>query len=278
MNLGPQKPRILRPTALLRPTDAVSAETPTAPVAPVTQAAPASKLGLWVSLGFHACLIAAACTATLMSPGEKGKGDDDTAGDRGEFEMRISNREPQASEPESPTAPESLPTPQVPAPQASLFALEDLPALRAQSLFEPMTSVIATKPSPPSAPPTAGRSTEKSPGPAKTQTGKSGGKKGSGEGKRVKRPPPASPPQLLSSPPPRYPATVRAAKKAGKVSVLIQVRANGSAASTSVYRSSGNSQLDQAAVAAARSWKFSQTPSLEAGATIAVVVQVTFAL
>ena len=170
------------------------------------------------------------------------------------------------------------PTPQLPAPQVSLITLADLPALRAQPLFEPMTSVTAEQPSTPVATPVASGSTGKSPGPAKIRTGKAGGKIGSGGGKRTKRTTPTSPPQLLSSPPPRYPAEARAAKKTGKVGVLVRVLANGAAASTSVYRSSGNPQLDQAAVKAARSWKFSQTPSLEAGATIAVVVQVTFAL
>ena len=272
MNSGPQKPRISRPSALSRPGGVVSAGTRGAPVAP------ASKLGLWISLGFHGCLIAAACTLTLMNPGGKGEGDVETTGDRGDFEMPISSRKPLASEPESQPAPASPPTPQLPAPQVSLITLADLPALRAQPLFEPMTSVTAEQPSTPVATPVASGSTGKSPGPAKIRTGKAGGKIGSGGGRRIKRPTPTSPPQLLSSPPPRYPAEARAAKKTGKVGVLVRVLANGAAASTSVYRSSGNPQLDQAAVKAARSWKFSQTPSLEAGATIAVVVQVTFAL
>lgn len=274
MNSGPQKPCILRPSAPSCPGGAVSAGTRVAP------AAPASKLGLWISLGFHGCLIAAACTLTLVIPEEEGKGtgEDETARDRGDFEMPISSRKPLASEPELSPAPASPPTPQLPAPQVSLIALADLPALRLQPLFEPMTSVTAEQTSTAVATPVASGSTGKSPGPAKIRTGKTGGKIGSGGGKRIKRATPTSPPQLLSSPPPRYPAEARAAKKTGKVGVLVRVRANGTAAATSVYRSSGNPQLDQAAVTAARSWKFSQTPSLETGATIAVVVQVTFAL
>ena len=272
MNPGQQKPSIPRPPALSRPGGKVAVARPILPIPPK---APASKVGLWVSLGFHACLIAAACTVTWTKLGEKGEGKDDTAGDRGDFEMQISHREPQASAPEPPAAAVPPPTPQLPAPQASFLFVNQLPALRPLALFEPMPSVLAAKPSPPAAPPTASHPTGKS---GSVQTGKPSGKKGSGAGKRAKQPTPVRPPQLLSSPPPRYPAAARAAKKTGKVGVLVQVRANGAAAATSVYRSSGNPQLDQAAVTAARSWKFSQSPSLASGATIAVVVQVTFAL
>ena len=86
------------------------------------------------------------------------------------------------------------------------------------------------------------------------------------------------PPRLVSAPTPAYPAAAKSAHQSGKVGVLVRVRANGTAAATSVYQGSGNPLLDQAAVNAARSWKFSATPSLGPGETVAVVVQVTFKL
>jgi periplasmic protein TonB len=109
-----------------------------------------------------------------------------------------------------------------------------------------------------------------------TGAAKASGRKGSSNGQLGKRGNPVPPPKLLHAPPPRYPAAAKAARKSGMVAVLIQVRADGSAASARVYHGCGDSQLDQAAVEAARSWKFSATPSLGRGETVAVVVQATF--
>lgn len=269
MNPGPQKPRISRPPALSRPEALVAAV-----ARPIAEMAPASKVGLWVSLGLHACLIAAACSVTFISSEEKGKGKDETSGDRADFEMAISSREPQTMEPNLPATSTPLPAPQ----QLPLAILNNLTALRDLPAFEPIAAVTAGQPSAPVAASTVGGSTERSSSPSSTQATKVGGKKGSGTGKRAKQTASTAPPRLVSAPPPRYPIAARAAKKTGKVGILIRVRANGSAASTSVYHTSGNSSLDQAAVTAAQSWKFSQTPTLDPGATIAVVVQVTFAL
>lgn len=268
MNSGPQKPCIQRPPAL--PSPEVSFVRPRA----VSKKAAGSKTSLLISIGVHACLITAACFITFHSFGEKGKGADDTSGDHGDFEMLMSSREPQAtaSEPVSPT----LPQPTPPAlPQIPVIALRNLPAIQKLSPIEQATAVTAKKSStPPSSSPSTGKSSASS-GPS---AAKAGGKKGSGGGRQAKPQPPVTPPKLLSAPPPRYPAAARAAKQTGKVGVLVRVRGDGSAASTSVYQSSGNPQLDQAAVEAARAWKFSQTPSLESGATVSVVVRVTFDL
>jgi TonB family protein len=268
MNSGPQKPRIQRPPALSSP------EVSSVRLGRVSKPIPVSKTGLFISLGIHACLIAAACFITFHTFGEKGKGDDNTAGDHGDFQMLMSSREPQAesSEPVSPLLPQPIP----PAlPQIPITALRNLPAIQRIPPIEQATAVTANKPS---APPSTATSTGKSPASGGPSSVKAGGKKGSGGGRQAKAPPPATPPKLLSAPPPRYPAAARAAKKSGKVGVLVRVRGDGSAASTSVYQSSGSPQLDQAATEAARGWKFSQTPSLDSGATVSVVVQVTFDL
>ena len=108
-------------------------------------------------------------------------------------------------------------------------------------------------------------------------TSKASGQGGGGNSIAQKQPP-SGPPQLISAPPPRYPAAAKSAGKSGQVRVLVQVRGNGSAASTSLYHGSGDATLDNAAVVAARSWKFTTTPSLGNGQTIPVVVKVNFRL
>jgi TonB family protein len=279
MTLGPQKPHVLRPPALPRPGAADTAGLRTAAVTP------ASKISLWISLGLHACLIAAACSVSFMTPVQEGAGNEETAGDRRDFKMAISTREPQASQLDVLLAPPSPLTPSQTSPQIPLLAVSNLSALTELATFEPMASVITETPSKPAATHAASGQTNQSATPATpatATTGKKGGRagtrKGSGEGKQTKRSAPTALPELIKSTRPPYPAEARAAKKQGVVHVLVQVRANGSAASTGLYRGSGNSQLDQAAVKAAHTCKFSQTPSLDPGATIAVVVRFDFAL
>jgi protein TonB len=106
--------------------------------------------------------------------------------------------------------------------------------------------------------------------------GKGTGKgSGFGSGGKTRTTPP---PKLLSSPPPRYPSAARASRTTGRVSVLIRVRADGTASSAKLYHGSGHKELDQAAVEAARSWTFSKTPTLGPSGTVDVVVQVNFSL
>lgn len=274
MNSGPQKSLNPRPLAPSRPVVAV--------VRPIATMLPVSKMGLWISLGIHACIIAAACSLTFNTTEEQDTPNVETPGDRAEFKVAISNRPPQLSEPELPTRPTPLPA--LPQPQIPLIALNQLTAQHELPTFEPIAEVTAGPPATPAAPSTAGESKKQNPKPSGAQKGKTGGKKRNGNGnshgggKQASRAARTSPPQLLSSPPPRYPTAARSAKKAGKVGVLVRVRANGSAASTSLYHTSGSSLLDQAAVAAARSWRFSKSPSLGREATIVVVVQVTFVM
>lgn len=268
MNPGPQKPCIQRPPVLSGP------EVSSVRLGRLSKAVPVSKKGLFISLGIHAGLIAAACFITFHTFGEKGQGDDHTSGDHGDFQMLMSSREPQAesSEPVSPP----LPQPTPPAlPQIPVIALRNLPAIQKLPPIEQAPVVTANKSS---TPPSTAASTGKSAASGGPSAAKAGGKKGSGGGRQAKATPPVAPPKLLSAPPPHYPAAARSAKKSGRVGVLIRVRGDGSAASTSVYQSSGSPQLDQAATEAARGWKFSQTPSLAPGATVSVVVQVTFDL
>ncbi|MBA1291550.1 energy transducer TonB [Pseudomonas japonica] len=60
----------------------------------------------------------------------------------------------------------------------------------------------------------------------------------------------------LGNPPPEYPSLALRRNWEGTVVLRIQVLANGRAGTVEVTRSSGKPQLDEAAVAAVRNWKF----------------------
>jgi protein TonB len=64
------------------------------------------------------------------------------------------------------------------------------------------------------------------------------------------------PPSTKEAPKPAYPAGPRTRGEQGTVSVLIQVRADGSVGTVTVKKSSGNPALDEAAVTGVRSWTF----------------------
>ena len=259
INPRPRKPVIKRPSALMAP------ELAGERARPIVRQSRSRGIGLLGSLGIHVCLIAAACTITLIDYGEKGSTKDAASAEGADFTL--------ATAPVSP--PTAVPmTPHKPAPPRLAVATY----INSSALVLPPAEPWVVKPTrQETAPQQTASSTKPSAG-SGTKTAKTGGRKGSGDGQLGKRGNSVPPPKLLSAPPPRYPAAAKAAKKSGKVGVLVRVRANGSAAATSVYHSSGNPQLDAAAVEAARSWKFSQTPSLDSGATVAGVVQVTFRL
>ena len=149
---------------------------------PVVETARASRLGLWIALGLHACLIAAACSLTFTSTDEIPKVDNEIFIDRGAFEMPISIREPQKNNPDRSVTSAPLPAP----PPLPLVALEHLTALRYEPFFEPIAAVTADPASAPAKKPMAGESTRKSPSPSTTRTGKTASGKGNGTGKRMK--------------------------------------------------------------------------------------------
>lgn len=262
MNSGLQKPCIKRPPGLSGPEVSSVGARPAARVS-------SGKTGLLGSLGFHGCLLAAACSITFMNAGEKGSAGDEPSGDPAGFEMK--STAPPAESEETVSSASSLPQPAVPVMVVNSPATVQLPPV------EPMASITANTNKTTAAAPTPA-ATGKSSASGDHAAAKSTGRKGAGRGDVARRDSPVPPPKLLSAPPPGYPAAAKAARKSGKVGVLVRVKGNGSAAATSVYQSSGNPQLDQAAVDAARSWKFSATPSLGPGETVAVVVQVTFKL
>ncbi len=256
----PQKPCIKRPPVLSSP------EVSSVLAGPVAKKGTTSRTGLLVSLGLHACVIAAACAYTFMASPENSSGDDGASDEAGDFEMSspAATAGPTAPFPQQPLA---LRMPVILALNST--ASMQLPPVEPMALAAPnkQTSLSpATQPG------------VKSTAQSGTHAAKAGGQKGSGRSQLAKRDSPVPPPKLLHHPPPRYPTGAKAAGKSGTVSVLVHVRGNGSAASASIYHSSGSPQLDQAAMDAARGWTFSPTPSLAPGKTVAVVVLVTFAL
>lgn len=60
----------------------------------------------------------------------------------------------------------------------------------------------------------------------------------------------------LGNPPPEYPSLALRRNWEGSVVLRIQVLASGRAGSVTVTKSSGKPQLDEAAVAAVKNWKF----------------------
>ncbi len=263
MSHVPQKPDILRPPGLPNPSGV--------PVFPRSfkKRISTGKTGLAVSAAFHACLIAIAWSITFSGSAERVSDGEDDAANRGEFEMALPANPPQPSVSSSRSAPVAFQIPMV-----------SLPGTSATLEMPPMEPFILLAPnSEPALPSTPPRAAQNSPAPdSGARSANVGNRTGTDHGKATKHATPVPPPKLLRNPPPRYPAAARAAKQSGKVAVLIHVRADGTAASTSVYQTSGVPSLDQAAVAAARAWTFSSTPSLGSGATVSVVVRVTFTL
>jgi protein TonB len=64
------------------------------------------------------------------------------------------------------------------------------------------------------------------------------------------------PPSIKNAPKPAYPAGPRTRGEQGTVSVLIQVRPDGSVGEVAVKKSSGNAALDEAATSGVRAWTF----------------------
>ena len=257
MDHVPRKPCIQRPRAL------VGREALDDRAQGIAARAKSGRIGLWGSLGIHACLIAAACSITLIDSGGKGSETDVESPEGADFML--------SSGPIATSSKDSTTAPPPAVPRVAVAAFVNCSSLALPPvepwILQPANKETGLEPAA-DVKPAAGSA---------DHTAKTSGRKGSGKGQLGKRVIPVPPPKLLLAPPPRYPAAAKAARISGKVAVLIQVRANGTAASTRVYHGSGNPQLDLAAVEGARSWTFSRTPSLGSGATVAVVVTVTFA-
>ncbi len=234
--------------------------------------------GLLGSLLFHGCLIAAACTVTLVQYGGQGSTGGSSSGEGVDFQMFPVSR---SSLSEAAPRSHSLPV-LVARNRESRIVIPDvaeIPPLEPvlQKTTDAQTSLAS------SLEPALGESPDFSNSSGKGSLageGKHEGKsKGVGRGSSpAGKSPVVAPPKLISSPAPRYPSAAKAARTTGRVAVLIRVRGDGTAASAKVYHGSGHAELDQAAVDAARSWTFSKSPSLGPSDTVDVVVQVNFSL
>jgi len=86
--------------------------------------------------------------------------------------------------------------------------------------------------------------------------------------------PPDREAQATYAPAPAYPPTARRRGVEGRVIIRLTVAADGVAASATVVQSSGDAALDEAALAAARRWRFD--PALRGGAAAAETIEVPF--
>lgn len=232
--------------------------------------------GLFISLAIHLGAALIAC-AIMLTGGPTGQEEGSPSADDG-FAFEASPNHGEFSDHSKPVRmanPIPPPTPEVPRVVA-------FPALAPSPVSLPMQPASLSH-SPLTADFSAARQKQKSSASKSTSPGKSRstsvGRSGMGtERSTTRSKPPPPPPKLLSAPPPRYPAKAKAAGITGKTAVLVRVNSSGSAESTSLYHSSGNPELDEAAVTAARKWKFSPSPGLDERETISVIVHVTFAL
>jgi len=151
--------------------------------------------------------------------------------------------EPPPPEPPAPTPPEPQPMsePPPPKPDAIPEPTPEPPKPKPKPAPAKPPSRPAARPSAPaaSAPP-AGGSPSGTPGAA---SGQAGGKPGRGDATHA---------TWRNRIRPAYPSAARAAGRAGRVLIIVNVNALGRAAGARVYQSSGVASLDQAALSAAR--------------------------
>lgn len=95
------------------------------------------------------------------------------------------------------------------------------------------------------------------PGPAQGTGSGSGGGSGDGMGQGSGRGVPVNPPRVVSATQPKYPSSARNAGIEGVVGVKMLVGSDGRVEEATVIRSSGNADLDDAAVNAVYKWRFS---------------------
>ena len=115
-------------------------------------------------------------------------------------------------------------------------------------------TMASTKPQPgPSQNQSAGSGTSSAEGSGSSSGTGSGAGDGAGDGRGV----PVTPPRVVSAVQPKYPSSARNAGVEGVVGVKMLVNASGKVEEAFVVRSSGNADLDEAAVAAVYKWRFS---------------------
>ena len=83
-----------------------------------------------------------------------------------------------------------------------------------------------------------------------------------------------TPPRPTSKPPPRYPKELLKKRQGGRVIVLVTVNERGLVSNASVKESSGFAEMDKAALAAAKRWKFK--PGIKGGRKAVMTAKIPF--
>lgn len=226
--------------------------------------------GLFSSLAVHAVALAAACVIGVTATGgDHGDADSLAGGPAEPFQMSAPSRQVSGKATAAPVLSARKPPP-------VRVAAAELPGV--ESEWKPVSHALEIFPGAPGIAAWSGGEPQDSSGKGTPAKGKSSGAGKRGSPGKPAAGPRISPPHPISSPPPRYPHGAKSRGDSGSASILVRVRRDGSAASAEIYRSSGSGSLDQAAAAAVRRWKFSATPALPEGETIAVIVRVNFSL
>lgn len=83
-----------------------------------------------------------------------------------------------------------------------------------------------------------------------------------------------TPPRPTSKPPPRYPKELLKKKQGGRVLILVTVDEQGFVSNASVKEGSGFQEMDQAALEAAKKWKFK--PGIKGGRKAVMTAKIPF--
>ena len=214
---------------------------------------------LALSLCVHAAAVAAAWT---LSAGYRGSPHD---GDS----FRVALQEPVAllsPAPDNPPAPETPEPPQPPPPTEP--KPPEIPEAAAAIIARaredsPTTIPLATAPPAPPAPARPDKNRPRSR--RDSSAAQSGSNPRSGA---------LLPPSYLRAPAPPYPPAARKAHREGTVVLQVTVSADGRAEKVVVSRSSGSPDLDEAAIAAVRTWTFrpAEVNGQRVGTTVEVPV------
>lgn len=160
--------------------------------------------------------------------------------------------------------PAAVPTPVVDA-SGEAFAAETALPLTAGAIIE--ETVIA-----------APASTASQAGPRRSvAAGSSGGTGTSASGPAAAAPAVIQAPRVVTAVDPVYPAAARSAGWEGSVILKVQVLTSGLPGSISILQSSGQAVLDDAAVAAARQWRFTPARNQATGQAIVSTTRIPLA-
>jgi len=203
------------------------------------------------------CLHGVVLAFALRQPGP-GINGPDSGGDASAIFSPDPVSEPPASPPAAANLSDLAPAPPTP----------EQPTISDEEMILPLEDTVQTStPEPRPIPPSGGGRTRKLPGPG-IGTGRGGG---GDDGSYLA-------PSYLNNPAPAYPLKARISRQEGLVMLTVTVTLDGRPADIEVLRSSGNADLDRAAVAAVRRWIFHPAMAGDRAITARVEVPIRFRL